>query len=185
MKLQSITLTAAAIILGISSLVVSAAIEACPTRSACKAAAGEIGIDINTVFYADREGVYPVKGCYTKTNSAGVKKAFWSQGTIDEMETLLDEPLERLYCQVEVEEDKQPRVDWKAFDSNSVDENENAYSSDGFFWELDTSGSDEGTDGVQFTTESESNSNADINSAVSMAMQCSLGVVAMAIVASL
>ena len=137
---------------------------------------GEIGIDINTLFYADREGVYPVKGCYIKTNSAGVKKAFWSQGTIDEMETLLDEPLERLYCQVE---DKQPRVDWKAFDSNSV------YSSDGFIWELDTSGSEEGTGSdVQFT-ESESNSNADINSAVSMAMQCSLGVVAMAIVASL
>ena len=180
------TLTAAAIILEISSSIVSAALEACPTRSACKLAAGELGID-NTLFYADREGVYPVKGCYTKTNSAGKKKAFWSQGTIDEMETLLDEPLERLYCQVEVEveEDKQPRVDWKAFDSNSVDEN--TYSSDGFFWELDTSaGSDEGTDGVQFTTESESNSNADINSAsVLMAMQCSLGVVAMAIVASL
>jgi len=178
MKLQSITLTAAAIILGISSLVVSAAIEACPTRSACKAAAGEIGIDINTVFYADREGVYPTKGCYTKNG-----KAFWSQGTIDEMETLLDEPLERLWCQVEVEEDKQPRVDWKAFDSNSVDENH--YSSDGFIWELDTSDSKEGTGSVQQFTESESNSNADINSAVAKAIQCSLGVVAMAIVASL
>ena len=180
MKLQSITLTAATIILGISSSIVSAAIEACPTRSACKAAAGELGID-NTLFYADREGVYPTKGCYTKTNSAGVKKAFWSQGTIDEMETILDEPLERLYCQVE--EDKQPRVDWKAFDSNSVD-HENAYSSDGFIWELDTSGSEEGT-GVQQFTESESNSNANINSAVSMAISVSVGVVAMAIVASL
>ena len=69
MKLQSITFTAVAIMLEISSSSVSAAIEACPTRSACKAAAGEIGIDINTVFYADREGVYPVKGCYKKTNS--------------------------------------------------------------------------------------------------------------------
>ena len=183
MKLQSITLAAATIILGGSSIV-SAAIEVCPTRSACKAAAGELGID-DTLFYADREGVYPTKGCYTKTNSAGVKKAFWSQGTIDEMETILDDPLERLYCQVEVEDDKQPRVDWKAFDSNSVD-HKNNYSSDGFIWELDTSGSEEGTGSVQQFTESESNSNADINSAVSMAMQCSLGVVAMAmIVASL
>ena len=109
MKLQSITLTAA-ILLGESSIA-SAALEACPTRSACKAAAGEIGIDINTVFYVDREGVYPTKGCYTKNG-----KAFWSQGTIDEMETVLNSPLERLWCQVEVEEDKQSRVDWKAFE---------------------------------------------------------------------
>jgi len=82
------------------------------------------------------------------------------------------------------EEDKQPRVDWKAFDSNSVD-HENAYSSDGFIWELDTSGSHEGTGSVQLI-ESESNGNVEINSATSSrAMLCSLGVFAMAIVASL
>ena len=152
MKVQSITIATATTIVYSSSLS-SAALEACPTRTACKEAATLAGIDTTTHFYPDRDGVFPFKGCYTKTNSAGEGKAFWSQGTVDEMESILNFPKARLWCQTN--DNSRDSRDFDGTDENSSD----------YYWEsgelkVDLSGQPSGKngDGMQFGSDGSANS---------------------------
>lgn len=174
MKVQSITIATATTIAAFSLTLATAALEACPTRSACKEAATLAGIDTTTHFYPDRDGVFPFKGCYTKTNSAGEGKAFWSQGTTDEMESILTHPKMRLWCQTNY--NSRDSRDFDGTDENSSD----------YYWEsgelkVDLSGQPSGkNDGMKFGND------GSANSASLMGISLSVGVVALtALVASL
>jgi len=72
--------------------------DACITAESCKAKALEVGVDVSLYFYNNE---FDTKGCYTKISpTSGIKKAFWSKGTIEQMSTSdLSAPLlERLWC---------------------------------------------------------------------------------------
>ena len=163
MRVQSIIVATATTILSFASLT-SAALEACPTRSACKEAATLAGIDTTTHFYPDRDGVFPFKGCYTKTNSAGEGKAFWSQGTTDEMESILTYPKMRLWCQTN--DNSRDSRDFDGTDENSSD----------YYWEsgelkVDLSGQPSGkNDGMKFGADGSANSGSLFGVSVSFGL---------------
>jgi len=72
--------------------------DACFTAESCKAKALDVGVDVDLYFYNNE---FEIRGCYTKTSpTSGIKKAFWSNGTEEEMSTSdLSAPLlERLWC---------------------------------------------------------------------------------------
>ena len=72
--------------------------DACITAESCKSKALEVGVDVDLYFYNNE---FETRGCYTKTSpTSAIKKAFWSQGTEEEMSTSdLSAPLlERLWC---------------------------------------------------------------------------------------
>ena len=72
--------------------------DACITAESCKAKALDVGVDVGLYFYNNE---FETRGCYTKTSpTSGIKKAFWSKGTAEEMSTSdLSAPLlERLWC---------------------------------------------------------------------------------------
>jgi len=56
---------------------------ACLTLEDCRSAALSMGVEPQ-YFYNNN---FDTKGCFTKTNPTGIKKAFWSQGTIEQMST--------------------------------------------------------------------------------------------------
>ena len=69
---------------------------ACLTLDDCRSAALSMGVEPQ-YFY---NNVFDTKGCFTKTNPTGVKKAFWSPGTIEQMSTTeLTGIQERLMCE--------------------------------------------------------------------------------------
>jgi len=68
---------------------------ACLTLDDCRSAALSMGVE-QQYFYNNS---FDTKGCFTKTNPTGVKKAFWSQGTVEQMSTTeLTGVQERLLC---------------------------------------------------------------------------------------
>jgi len=69
---------------------------ACLTLDDCRSAALSMGVEPQ-YFYNNS---FDTKGCFTKTNPTGVKKAFWSQGTVEQMSTTeLTGIQERLMCE--------------------------------------------------------------------------------------
>ena len=69
---------------------------ACLTLDDCRSAALSMGVEPQ-YFYNNQ---FDTKGCFTKTNPTGVKKAFWSQGTIEQMSTAeLTGIQERIICE--------------------------------------------------------------------------------------
>ena len=69
---------------------------ACLTLDDCRSAALSMGVEPQ-YFYSN---TFDTKGCFTKTNPTGVKKAFWSQGTVEQMSTTeLTGIQERIMCE--------------------------------------------------------------------------------------
>lgn len=69
---------------------------ACLTLDDCKVAALSMGVEPQYFYNND----FTTKGCFTKTNPTGLKKAFWSQGTVKQMSTTeLTGVQERIMCE--------------------------------------------------------------------------------------
>lgn len=69
---------------------------ACLTLDDCRSAALSMGVEPQYFYNND----FVTKGCFSKTNPTGVKKAFWSQGTVQQMSTTeLTGVQERLMCE--------------------------------------------------------------------------------------
>ena len=77
--------------------------DACLTVAACKSKSREMGITSNQ-FYTELPSV--TKGCFTKTSTTGVRKAFFTSGTVQQMKTSdLPGIRQRIWCDKKAPDD--------------------------------------------------------------------------------